>query len=181
MTSKESLKYIFNLALNYTNRFSNQTGFRHNEAYDIIKQDLDRLEAIDNANPIEALEELFKTTYFGSKEEYDKINNCYNSIKLALLKAQEQEKENKVLKACIKDWEDDYEHLKFALEKREKALEIIKKKKVDIFSLKKCIELDLPLTDEQRLHKYNHDYMMIGMEQLTKEEFNLLREVLDNE
>ena len=66
------------------------------------KQALQRLEAIDNANPSEALEELFKTTYFGSAEEYKKIDNCYNTIKQALIKAQEQEKENKVLKEIIR-------------------------------------------------------------------------------
>ena len=62
------------------------------ECRDILKSALQRLEAIDNAKPSEALEELFKTSYFCSKEEYDKINSCYDSIKQALIKAQEQEK-----------------------------------------------------------------------------------------
>ena len=48
MTSKESLKYIFNLALNYINGFSNKTGFRHNEAYEVIEKDLNRLEKMEN-------------------------------------------------------------------------------------------------------------------------------------
>ena len=40
---------------------------------------------------------------------------------------EELENENKVLKACIKDWEDDYEHLEFYFKNIEKTLEILKK------------------------------------------------------
>lgn len=120
----------------------------------------------ENTNPSEALKCL---DYLGNEEmsitesepfHYQKLNFIYEEyfepIKQALIKAQEQEK-------------------------KLKALEIIKKKNVDVFNLKKCIELDLPLTDKQRLHKYNHDYMMIGMEQLTQEEYDLLKEVFADE
>ena len=126
-----------------------------------INQALQRLEAIDNANPSEALGLVKRTCeiYVDSLKQRDligydiiekQINEALDTIKQALVKSQEQEK----------------------------VLEIIFENNVDIFSLKKCIELDLPLTDEQRLHKYNHDYMMIGMKQLTQEEFELLKRCL---
>lgn len=99
------------------------------------------------AKPSEALEclEWLIKNYIGN--DYYVYEEELITIKQALIKSQEQEK----------------------------ALKIIFEKRVDINGLKKCIELDLPLTDNQRLHKYNHDYMMIGMEQLTEEEFNLLK------
>ena len=117
-----------------------------------IKQALQRLESIDNANPNEALKRLNKVNnylndVYDYKEIKEEVRKDIDTIKQKLINKQEQEK----------------------------VLEIIFKKRVDINGLKKCIELDLPLTDEQRLHKYNHDYMMIGMEQLTIEEFDLLK------
>ena len=69
------------------------------EDYELIKQ---RLEAIDNANPSEALECLgVLETYFYNKwkltyflEDKPKELNTIDTIKQALLKAQELEKEN---------------------------------------------------------------------------------------
>ena len=58
----------------------------------------------------------------------DTLINCIEMLSTELqTENQDLKNENKVLKACIKDWEDDYEHLEFALEKREKVLEILKK------------------------------------------------------
>ena len=101
--------------------------------------------------------------------EYHKI------IKQTLLKAQKQEKENKVLKACIKDWEDDYEHLKFASEKKEKALEIIKEK-CYFMPLSKIKNLSYDLY--VRWFDLNH-YDIKSL--LTREEFDLLKKQLNYE
>lgn len=105
---------------------------------------------------LEALDEIFDIIYnlncATTYEQDVKLDNLREIIKKELKEAQEQEK----------------------------VLKIIDEKNVDINGLKKCIELDLPLTDEQRLHKYNHDYMMIGMKQLTQEEFELLKRWLSD-
>lgn len=121
---------------------------------DIVEEALQRLDAIDNANPSEALEELFKTTYFGSKEEYDKINVCYNSIKIALLelKAIKESKEyNTIGQSLLK------------AQAQEKVLSIIFEKNVSIFWVREC----------KNVEEYNYnipDYL-----QLTEEEFELLK------
>lgn len=87
-----------------------------------LEKSLQRLEAIDNAKPSEALEELFKTTYFGSKEEYDKINSCYDSIKQALVKAQEQEEDIIHYKGTVDNLRRDNALLKDIKNKQEKVL-----------------------------------------------------------
>ena len=58
------------------------------------------------------------------------------------------------------------------IEKSLKALEIIKKKNVDVGELKYLISYDL----EHALHLYNYSHIR---ELLTEEEFNLLKEVLE--
>ena len=68
-----------------------------NKSLDIIEQALQRLEAIDNAEPSEALESLerVKGYYAGgiiSVEVYLEETEEYNTVKQALLKAQKQEK-----------------------------------------------------------------------------------------
>ena len=95
------------------------------ERIKLVKQALQRLESIDNANPSEALEELEKYIFnewkqnhvnFGCDYKLEaELNNQLNnlkSIKQALLKAQEQEK----------------------------VLEILKERHVDILNLEECIE-----------------------------------------
>ena len=77
------------------------------------KQALTELKAIKEVNPSEALKALDRNIVVIREKDY-------TIIEQALLNAQELQKENKVLKACIKDWEDDYEHLKFASEKKKK-------------------------------------------------------------
>lgn len=66
------------------------------ECVKIIKQFLQRLEAIDNASPSEALECLKKVNDYLSnvydyKEIKEEIQKDINTIKQALIKAQEQE------------------------------------------------------------------------------------------
>lgn len=88
------------------------------EALDTIENALNRLEAIDNANPSEALEclERIEADLIGLPKhvtEYDNIFDDYlydienniDTLKQALLKAQELEKENKLLKEIIKGME----------------------------------------------------------------------------
>lgn len=84
-----------------------------------IKQALQRLESIekgkntdiidnymafknDNSNPSEALECLERIDKEYLTIESKDFDNCFNTIKQALLKAQEQEKENELLKEIIK-------------------------------------------------------------------------------
>ena len=79
--------------------------FDKNECCDVIEQALNRLESIDNANPSEALETVDKILgYFGKAQvETMTLSKCnVLTIKQALLKAQEQEKENELLKEIIK-------------------------------------------------------------------------------
>ena len=61
------------------------------------KQALQRLESIDNANPSEALECLMYL-----KAEFRNYPSAYEAIKQALLKAQEQEKKLKALEIIKK-------------------------------------------------------------------------------
>lgn len=66
--------------------------------YITVEKELERLEAIDNANPSEALEDFklikFKTINAGYNYGY----KVWDKIEQVLLKAQEQEKENQELK-----------------------------------------------------------------------------------
>lgn len=72
------------------------------EAFDVIEKGLQRLEAIDNAEPSEALTEIFNIIYnldCGTTYEQDKkLDECRKTIKQALLKAQEQEKVLNIIK-----------------------------------------------------------------------------------
>ena len=84
---------------NEANRFNNEP-YKFNtlelfERKQIIEQALKRLEAIDNAEPSEALECL-------EENELVLLRKDYNLLHQALLKAQEQEKENELLKEIIK-------------------------------------------------------------------------------
>ena len=139
------------------------------------KQALTELKAIKEAKSSEAMESLERIDKEYATIEHEDFKICFNTIKQALLKAQEQEKENKVLKACIKDWEDDYEHLKFALEKKEKALDIIKNKKVNMYHIW--------VFDNYQQYKEHYpfsEYHAIE-DMLTFEEFDLLKKQLNYE
>ena len=106
-------------------------------------------------NPSEALEELFKTTYFGSKEEYDKINNCYNSIKQYILKSQEQEKENELLKEIIKSFFDRGCPLhQYINSKGELMIEVDDECSTMILGEYKGVDLDKKLKEVLECQKY---------------------------
>ena len=114
-------------------------------AYECLQQALQRLEAIDNANPSEALECLkrYHNSDVLKEDKYGLVlddKTEYNTIKQALIK----------------------------LQKQEKALDIIKKKDVDISYLKNECHFELCL-----YNKY-----LIETKQLTQEEFELIREIL---
>ena len=126
--------------------------------YDIVREALQRPEAIETANPSEALKTLEVLDKIISPllepvlAEYeddlsDKITANYFALKQSLLKA----------------------------EKELKALEIIKKKSVWVGRLKSLFRKYNNNLDVLRLYNANMwvDY------QLTKEEFNLLKEVLE--
>ena len=83
-----------------------------NHACDDIEKELQRLEAIDNANPSEALEQIKTLKGFNQVElNNDKnVNKSLNTIKQALIKAEEMKK----------------------------VLEIIFEKDVDMYSLRRC-------------------------------------------
>lgn len=68
--------------------------FNEAKILDFIKEDLQRLEAIDNANPSEALECLHKIARkveLADNDDYWEVRNAYAKVEQALLKAQEQE------------------------------------------------------------------------------------------
>ena len=120
-----------------------------------IKEKIQRIEAIDNAKPSEALralevlEKIISPLLEPILAEYeddlsDKITANYFALKQALLKAQEQEK----------------------------VLEIIKKKDVDIKFLRVLINSDSEYTRKNALKIYN---LCLDNEQLTEEEFGLLK------
>lgn len=118
------------------------------EDFDLVLKALQRLEAIDNANPSEALKcvDVLKedgciTTLYQGK--------ALETIKQALLKAQEQEKSLK-------------------------ALEIIKEKRIDIESFYTSF-----IEGDYDYGFYERRYGTYGKYCLTKEEFNLLKEVLE--
>lgn len=110
-------------------------------------------------------------------------NNTLDNIEQALLKAQEQEKlfddmlvfKNGCLSSCFEYKGKQIvampleEYTEFM--KQEKALEIIKEKDVDIYILNCC----------KTVNEYNFKTVHIIGEtrELTQEEFNLLKEVLE--
>lgn len=181
--------------------------FMNDDDINIVENGLRRLESIENTTPSEALEcleqwygfliadndTLFSNgnvNYIEHQNRMGKIYDEYNTIKQALLKAQELEKENDELLqavALFKQKLEDTNDIKIAttmmkqldknisLEKEKnkykKTLEIIKSKNVDISYLKYDCHFELCL-----YNKYMED-----SKKLTQEEFNLLKEVLYSE
>lgn len=137
--------------------------------YKIIKQALERLEAIDNANSskaLECLEDIYRNAVFinekqeiqnkhkifiESPETNKTISEQCNTIKQALLKAQEQKR----------------------------VLNIIKEKNVDVYILKTCINLE-HYNSEIRRKNQNNTYSYEIWYELTEEEFSTLKEWLEN-
>lgn len=142
----EALKFIFDEAL--FSEFKNETHTKVRECHSIVYEALQRLEAVDNAKPNEALdclEELTDIFFIEDKNpngEDITINISeteeFATIKQTLLKSQEQEK----------------------------VLEIIKNKKPNLYGI--CLA--------QKVEQYNRNIFNIGKNrQLTEEEFDLLK------
>ena len=117
---------------------------------------LKRLEAIDNANPSEALEKLGELKY----NIQDEIAYYYKGYTCC--------------KEAVHTYDEDFKIIENALLKTQvehKALEIIKEKRVDL-----CI-----LTDCDNFNEYNKSLGNFRPveDRLTYEEFNLLKEVLE--
>lgn len=83
--------------------FTKTMPFKNTTEYKIIKQSLQRLEAIDNSNPSEALEDLEQLAEMADKCWVScDVHKWKNTIKQALLKAQVQEKVLEIiLKKCV--------------------------------------------------------------------------------
>jgi len=142
----------------------------------IIKKALQRLEAIDNTKPSEALKDLEKLGHLDLYESYInlKVNEVdeFGIIKQALVKAQEQEKENDVLLGenddlytelafCEKQYKETIEYAK----KCTKLLKLINEKNVDVRYFKQQCNT---------LNDYN--YCQLFGDELSQEEFDLLKE-----
>ena len=143
----------------HTIAFNTQiNGLNFGDELRIIEQALQRLEAIDNANPSEALRELsiIRHLEIGFDKNGNPLNvgmvDGFETIKQALLKAQEQEKENAELK---------------------KVLSIIKEKDVNIWYL--------TVSTKVKNYKDYNSFLMNdkNKRQLTQEEFDLLKRYCD--
>ena len=153
--SKEYLEALEKLLDGYSK------GMAGRSYYDTIKQALQRLESIDNSKPSETLEILddFKNGLVNKETGMIMFNqvwfkNQIDTIKQALLKAQENEK----------------------------VLEIIKKKRIDIGLLKHCeyhTEYNVEIAEHNDELKTYQDWWY--RKELTKEEFDLLKRWLGNE
>lgn len=159
-----------------------------------IQQALQRLKAIDNAIPSEALKLLKETKrrYFnfeyGHTQQY--IDHWKNLIKTldvveqALLKAQEQESENKALLEENNDLYAEltlggkqYKELTECVKQYKKALEIVIKKEVHTRHFSEEIkQLGKKFTYEFYLLEFdNYHYFDKEENKLTEEEFDLLK------
>jgi len=121
-----------------------------------LKQALTELQAIKEAKPSEALEKLESIREYShslTMVNYLVMNSDLDIVKQALLKAQEQEKENTEYK---------------------EVLRIIFEKNVDIDKIKKFIKLDVPKV--YNVHYYNeHLWKRKHQKKLTEEEFDTLK------
>ncbi len=162
---------------------------------DKVEQTLQRLEALENSKPSEALECLERIIITKPYKTFDEFDNDYNSIKQYILKAQEQEKaladveKVKSGKTIIHIGKDlvmmnkakYYEYveleeepvskriLQAKCEEQAKVLEIIKEKNVNLLVLRNCTKVE----------EYNKRIIeWQGQDKLTKEEFNTLKEML---
>lgn len=135
---------------------SHYDGLHFEDDCKLVDKALERLEQIDNAKPSEALKKL------------EMLSDCAEAMKEAP-SSNWIEYANNETELDYQLW-IAYEYLKQALikaEKEHKALEIIKEKLVDVFKLYNC----------KTVEEYNQAQYRDCM--LTKEEFNLLKEVLE--
>jgi hypothetical protein len=163
---EEELKWTHNDGVNLT---------KYDERlFNVIKQALIELKSIKEADPSEALKQV---TYLSAiLPDWQRVNNGVDSlsiIKQALLKAQDLEKEIEILKEYRKDYLSRLDNLEKHSLKQDKALEIIKEKKIDVVKL--CCSLDA--------ESYNLSIDIKGLNdsyKITQEEFDLLKEVLND-
>ena len=155
----------------------------------IIEQALQRLEAIDNPNSKESLNDLEMLSdcaeamreapssnwikYAQTEAELDlKLYLAYSNIQQTLLKAQEQDFNYKNIVIPFFDelvkiyGITDIDEILDKIKKQKKALNIIKEKTVSVFQLSCC----------KKVYEYN-TLKFKDSEKLTQEEFNLLKEV----
>lgn len=152
--------------------------------YEIVKQALKRLESIDNANPSEALKclGLLGDFEWRKKSFKEAFPDLFGTIEQALLKAQENARSEEILQKYYQEGItlDSVRALKQERDNYKKVLEILKEKRVDLPYLRCCIE------DNQTVYRYNEYIRDKTMdydheEELTEEDFETLKEVLDNE
>lgn len=124
---------------------------QHTEAIEY----LNNLQTIDNANPSETMECLERIIITKPYKTFDEFDNDYNNIKQYILKAQEQENKNEILKELLIN--------------QAKVLEIVFEKEVDMYSLRIC----------ETVEEYNMHYAIEEYQKLIKEEFDLLKRWLD--
>lgn len=141
-----------------------------NMNYTTLRQALQRLESIDDVEPDEALKWLNQIVEYITEDKKVKYKatilfDC-DIIKDALLKAQTNEE---ILQKYYQEGItlDSVRALKKERDFFKKSLEIIKEKKVSIFQLSCC----------KNVNEYN-DLKFKDSEKLTKEEFNLLKMML---
>lgn len=140
----------------------------HRKFYSIIENALLELKAIKEANPSEALEclEVIGCGREDNMKFREVFEKEYNTILKSLLKAQEQEK---VLNEALKlngEWAEELDY-------KNDIIRIIYEKNVDIRNLKHYIEV---YSDDVTLKVYNGFHNKD--EELTQEEFNLLKEMV---
>lgn len=134
----------------------------NSERIQTVKKELERLEAIDNANPSEALKQLGDISYF--------IMEAYSDHE----PLEENQKESR---QCFMDYCKNIKQALLKAQEQEKALKIIKEKNVDIFHLRNKCDRAVEYNDEINIMYYCY----VNCKELTQEEFSLLKEVLEND
>lgn len=156
-----------------------------------VEQALIELQAIKEAKPSEAVKQLDLIVEMFNKYankpndigEFFKFTKAHEKVKQALLKA---EQDNTTLKLSVNFVNEvgeklhltDLDEMLERIEKLEKAWEVVKAKRVDIFALSIYIERETwSRTSETALTMYNEG--MLEERQLTEQEFDLLKEMLE--
>ncbi len=139
--------------------------------YDTIKRALTELQAIKESNPSEALECLERVSELQYIDHWESREKEIKTIENALLKAQEQDFNNKNIvipffNELIDLFEtNDIDEMLDKIKEQEKVLEIIKNKDVDMYSLRRC----------KTVEEYNSKFAIDEYQELTQEEFDLLK------
>ena len=162
-----------------TTRFLKGSDIITNQIKEALNTIQNRLEAIDNANPSEALEELELVENWIRDRELKSskvIEPSLTIIKQALLKVEENAKSEEILQKYYQEGItlDSVRALKQEKDSYKKILEIIKEKRIDIESFYSSF-----IEREFTYDFYSSFYGSYGRNKLTKEEFNLMIEVLE--